>query len=101
MPKKFIAVRLNGKPFDGIATPRVIRIITEFLSKAPEGELFTTEKLAKRLRFSEKNFSTHVGRNARPQLNGFRIKVRFPKSMCVWGSERTIKEVLKNKEILA
>lgn len=91
--------KLNGKPLSVTPTPRVVRVLKEFLSKLPSNELLSTKELGSKLGYSPGNLSGNV--TSRPEMRCFIVKVRFPHIMTLWGNKKTITALRKHKEILA
>lgn len=96
--KKRSAFRLNGKPLPTIPGP--ILKIRNFCSKMKDGELLSTNELAATLGYSYKTFGTNRWVTD-GHVEVYRARVRYPQIRVVWGNAKTIRELLKHKELLA
>jgi hypothetical protein len=90
---------LDGKDFTAATTPRSVLKIIEFLSALPANEIVSTKELASRIGYGVAHIASNVGMH--PDLQEFRVRVRYPKHMSVWGNKKTIAELSKHQEILA
>lgn len=98
--KKRSAFRLNGKRFNPELVPPGVLKIRKACMGLKDGELIQTNELAALAGYTYRSiraagFVTHV------LLLPHRAKIRFPSICVVWGNAKTIRKLLKHKELLA
>ncbi len=91
--------RLDGKPFEAKPTRKVIACVQAILSALPNNELLSTRELSAKSGYSLENISSNV--TGDPAIQAFKVTLRYPKRMVVWGNKKTIAELSKHKEVLA